>query len=120
VTRFTGTARWTEHRSEIPHARLARLAEVGELVAGPHRGDARRALDYVQTDRRGVSIAFLDGRPFVDLDLAPGRWRAVHRCGRDDYEISTVAVGPDHLEERWRVRGPTKQYDATTRLTRLP
>ena len=60
-----------------------------------------------------------DGTPFVDLDLRSGTWRSVHLCGEDHHEIVTVARSLGEVEERWRVRGPTTNYDAVAILRRV-
>jgi hypothetical protein len=62
---------------------------------------------------------FLDGRPFVELDLVGGKWRSVHVCGDDRYEIATAVCSNDMVRERWQVTGPEKDYDAVTTLSRL-
>jgi hypothetical protein len=56
---------------------------------------------------------------YVDLDLRSGTWRSLHPCAEDHYEIVTVVRSPDEVEERWRVRGPAKDYEAVTMLRRL-
>jgi hypothetical protein len=99
----------------------ARYEETGELRFGSHAGPASRRLEYAAArDGGAVSVRFADGRPFVDLDLGGGRWQAVHQCGADRYELTTVVRSHDVVEERWRVRGPAKDYDAVTTLTRRP
>ena len=97
--------------------RLARLEEVGELETASWRGAARRSLD-VLGGPGSVELCFLDGRRFIELDLRPGWARALHRCGEDRYEIEVACLGDDRLEERWVVRGPAKDYTATTLLSR--
>jgi hypothetical protein len=101
-------------------APLARASyqETGELRFGAHAGPARRGLDYV---RQGgaVMLYFTNGRPYVDLDLRSGTWRAEHPCAADLYEVTTIVRSPDELQELWRVRGPDKNYDATTTLRRV-
>ena len=65
-------------------------------------------------------IRFLDGRPFVNLDLSTGSWHGAHTCGSDRQLVTTVARSLTWLEERWNVRGPRAQYDAVTTLERQP
>jgi hypothetical protein len=96
----------------------ASYQETGELRFGDHVGPARRGLDYVRADG-AVMLYFADGRPYVDLDLRSGTWRAEHPCVADLYEVTTVVRSPDELQELWRVRGPDKNYDATTTLRRV-
>jgi hypothetical protein len=64
-------------------------------------------------------IYFVDGRPFVDLDLRTGAWRSAHVCDEDRHEIATLVRSRDVVEERWRVRGPATDFEATTIHTRM-
>jgi hypothetical protein len=97
----------------------ARYDERGALQFGTHTGAARRVFDYVRRNGAEVMIYFADGRPFVDLDLTRSIWRSSHRCGEDLHEIVTVVRSEVVIEERWRVRGPTTNYDATSLLIRV-
>jgi hypothetical protein len=64
-------------------------------------------------------VHFDDGLPFVDLDLGAGMWRSIHLCRDDRYQITTRVQSSLVIEEEWRVRGPEKNYDAVTTLTRF-
>lgn len=97
---------------------VAAYEEYGELKFGEHIVDARRRLEFHRVDGRRVALMFSDGRLFVDLDLSSGAWESLHHCGRDTYRISTVMRSSDVVEERWRVSGPNKDYDAVTRYAR--
>jgi hypothetical protein len=101
-------------------AALTRAAyqETGELRFGDHVAPARRGLDYVRAEG-AVLLYFADGRPYVDLDLRSGTWRAEHPCVADLYEVTTTVRSPDEVRELWRVRGPDKDYDAVTVLRRV-
>lgn len=114
---FAGTA--TVERSIEDTCGSATYLEVGEVRFGTHRGPARRRLELRARGDGGVTLHFADGRPFVDLDLSTGTWRATHDCGADRYELTTWARSPTTVEERWCVRGPAKRYDAVTTLVRL-
>ncbi len=94
--------------------RRGRYEERGRLRFGSYDGNARRALDLVGTDGSEVAVLFTNGRPFFALDLVKGECRAVHQCSRDRYELEFGVSSPDLLLERWRVRGPTKDYEART------
>lgn len=96
-----------------------RYEEVGELRFGGYAGVATRRLEYRRLEGGAVTVHFEDGRPFVDLDLRPGRWCGFHECGKDRYELTTVVRSSAVLEETWRVRGPRKHYDAVTTLARV-
>jgi len=101
-----------------PFIRRARYDESGTLHFGRHVGAATRRLDLERMETSAVMLSFADGKPFVDLDLRDGPWRSVHACGEDEHEIVTVAQSLDVVEEHWRVRGPTQDYDAFTILRR--
>ena len=99
-------------------ARRLRYLEEGRLELGDFSGPARRSLLYEQREDASLAVLFSDGRPYIDLDLRGGSWLSRHHCGEDLYEISTQLHSNDELEEHWRVRGPAKDYDARTRLSR--
>ena len=97
----------------------ARYEETGQLRLGAHQGSAQRSLEY---ERRpdGTVMLYRPGRqPYVDLDLTSGAWDAVHPCGADRYEISTIVLLPDVVQEYWRVQGPEKDYTAVSTLHRV-
>ena len=95
------------------------LEEEGGLSYAGHSGPARRRLVYEGVENGMAMVYFAGGRFFVDLDLRGGAWRAVHDCGADRYEIVTAVRSSREVEELWRVRGPSKRYDALTLLRRL-
>ena len=39
-------------------------------------------------------------------------------CGRDEYLLAGRRLDDTTIEERWRVRGPDKDYEITTTLVR--
>ncbi len=92
--------------------------ETGELRFGPHAGPATRSLRYQGLPDGTVDVRFADGHLFYRLDLRSGHCTAVHQCRADRYEITYLVLGEDLMEERWRVRGPDKDYDATATLIR--
>lgn len=99
--------------------RRARYGESGVLRVGSYAGTASRRLDYARGGAGAVTVSFPGGAEFLELDLRSGRSRGVHCCGSDRYEIVTTVRSPSVVEERWRVRGSSKRYDAVTTLTRL-
>ena len=111
---FTGTATVAVPVTGGP----ARWDERGTVHVGAHDGGAERHLLLVARPGSLVDVRFADGRPYVDLDLASGRWHAVHLCGDDRYEITTTVRSADEVEERWEVTGPSKAYRAHTVLRR--
>jgi len=102
--------------SQIPER--AHYEESGELRFGACRSSARRALDYVRLNDGCVLLCFADGRPFIEVDLSEGTCSRTHDCGPDIYEIEMVVISHDLVQERWRVRGPSKDYSAVTALSR--
>ncbi len=92
--------------------------EHGEMALGPYRGSSSRRLTYALHDDR-LTVAFMDGHHFIDLDLSDGTSIDTHVCNLDRYEITTVAKSADLMEERWRVVGPQKDYEALTTLERV-
>lgn len=92
--------------------------ETGELHFGPHTGPATRRLHYQGLPDGTVDVRFADGHLFYRLDLRSGHCTAVHQCRADRYDITYLVLGEDLMEERWQVRGPAKDYEATATLIR--
>jgi Family of unknown function (DUF6314) len=92
--------------------------ESGELRFGGHRGPASRSLIYRGRADGTADVRFADGRPFYHLDPRQGTWQARHDCGRDEYLLAGRRLDDTTIEERWRVRGPDKDYEITTTLVR--
>ncbi len=118
---FQGTASISalEPLSEYDPPVRATMSESGELRFGAYNGTATRRLELSRFERFAVvSVAFSDGRPFVDLDLRKGIWQSWHVCGNDNYQIITTVLSDDSFEERWQVRGSKKRYDAVTNFVR--
>lgn len=97
----------------------ASYTELGEMRTGTYRGGARRQLELRQLDESRVMLFFPDGRHFADLDLSSGVWESTHLCRSDCYEITTRVLSRNVVQERWKVRGPSKSYDAETTLARV-
>jgi hypothetical protein len=97
----------------------AQYEETGRMCLGPHQGTARRSLEFVRRPGGAVMLYRPGGQPYVDLDLTSGAWDAVHPCGADRYEVSTLVSSPDVVQEFWRVQGPGKVYTAVTTLRRV-
>jgi hypothetical protein len=119
--RFEGSATVTRASSGLGAGvgPRAHYEEAGTVRLGRHEGPASRRLELVRLESGVVALYFSDGKPFVDLDLRTGRWRSAHPCGEDHYEILTVVRSQSEIEEHWRVRGPTEDYDAVATLRRL-
>ncbi len=101
-----------------PSTPALRYLETGELRFGTHTGPATRALRYQGRPDGTVDVRFADGHLFYRLDLRSGRCVAVHQCRADRYEITYLALSENAMEERWQVRGPGKDYQATATLLR--
>jgi hypothetical protein len=97
----------------------AQYEETGQMCRGSHRCEARRSLEYVRRPGGAVMLYRPGLQPYVDLDLASGAWDAVHPCGADRYEVSTVVRSRDVVQEYWRVQGPDKDYTAVSTLRRV-
>ena len=90
------------------------------MTFGAYRGEARRQLELRQLDGSTAMLFFPDGQPFTDLDLSSGTWEAMHVCRDDRYKIKWSVLTRNVVREQWTVRGPSKNYDAETTLTRQP
>jgi Family of unknown function (DUF6314) len=104
-------------RGPTPSRPALRYLETGELRFGTHTGPATRTLLYHGRPDGTVDVQFADGHRFYRLDLRSGRCTAVHECRADRYEITYLVLGENAMEERWQVRGPDKDYEATATLT---
>jgi hypothetical protein len=118
---FRGTATFLRADNAISNRDndRVRFDEVGDYSVDDYHGEARRTLEYVASSESAVAISFVDGQHFIDLNLASGESRDEHLCNLDHYEITTMVRDRDHIEERWRVTGPQKDYDAVALLTRV-
>jgi Family of unknown function (DUF6314) len=117
---FRGTATFTLLDETLnAESRRVRFDEVGDYSSGDYHGEARRSLEYVALSDSRVAVTFVDGHHFIELNLVSGESRAEHLCNLDRYEITTVIQHRDLVEERWRVEGPEKDYDAVTSLQRV-
>lgn len=81
----------------------------------------RASYQYLPGPRSSTAhVAFSDGRPFHDLDLVSGdSGPLLHACSPDEYVGRMITRGPHELLLEWHVRGPAKDYDAVTVLTRV-
>lgn len=93
--------------------------EDGLLCFGTYRGQAHRELQYIEGSLSIVNVSFVDGRPFIDIDLREGSWQSVHSCSGDIYEIRYFVRSETCMEEQWIVRGEKKDYEATSISTRI-
>ena len=101
-----------------PGAR-ARYTETGTLRYGAHTGPASRSLDATRLAGGAVLLSFLNGLPYIELDLSTGVCERRHPCAEDTYDSTIVVRSAGVLEERWLVRGPAKDYSAVTTLRRV-
>lgn len=102
-----------------PGATDLAYCERGELRFGDHRGPAGRSLIYRPAPGGAAEVLFADGRPFYLLDLRSGCWQAEHPCGSDHYLLTVGVTSANSFTEHWRTRGPGKNYEMTTTLSRI-
>jgi len=102
-----------------PEGSGLRYREEGTLTYGTYRGAFFRTYLYRFPGPTRAEVAFEDGRPFHDLDLSRGTWRASHRCGGDLYEGCFTLDGADSWRAIWRVTGPRKTLVLSSRFRRL-
>jgi Family of unknown function (DUF6314) len=112
---FHGTATFTKE-SDDPRVLFE---EDGVVRFGVYSGRASRRLFYREGPGSIMDVSFGDGHHFINLDLREGTSKDIHQCVSDRYEITTVVIDADHIEERWLVRGPAKDYEAVTLMTRM-
>ncbi len=110
---FWGTATFT------PDGDGLLFREVGTTRFGEIAAPASRQLSYAPRADGSIEVNFSDGHHFIEIVPAPAS-SDTHHCGADLYEITTTVLAPDLYEERWRVRGPAKDYSATTLYRRAP
>lgn len=103
-----------------PDGAALRYREEGILTLGDYRGAFFRDGLYRFPTPARAEVAFADGRPFHDLDLTHGAWRACHRCGDDRYEGRFAVLHADAWQAVWRVTGPRKDWVLSSRFRRLP
>lgn len=101
---------------DAPHARYS---EHGRHFFNGRSTSAQRRLEFAPLKGNAVAVYFSDGRPFYDFDLSHKPATRTHVCGDDEYEIMMQVITSDVVEERWRVRGPAKNYDALTVMRRV-
>jgi hypothetical protein len=102
--------------------------ETGELRFREYHGPASRILIYRGRPDGTADVFFADRREFYHLDPRSGRWTGQHPCGQDHYTLTGRLLGDSTFEggafegaafeERWRVRGPDKDYEIFTTLVR--
>jgi hypothetical protein len=116
VGTFHGTATFVKDREGDPRVRFD---EAGVVRFGDYSGRASRRLFFSEGPDSLIDVSFADGHHFIDLDLREGSSQDHHQCASDGYDITTIVVDIDRIEEQWRVRGPAKSYVAVTLLTRV-
>jgi len=96
-----------------------RYREDGTLSLGDYRGVFYRSYRYRFPDSARAAVAFEDARPFHELDLSRGAWRATHHCGADLYEGRFTVSDEDTWCAVWRVTGPRKDWLLSSRFQRM-
>jgi hypothetical protein len=114
---FHGTATFAKEGEDESRVRFD---ETGVVRFGDYSGRASRRLFFSALPGPLIGVSFADGHHFIDLDLREGASQDHHQCASDGYDVTTTVIDDDHIEEQWRVRGPSKNYVALTLMTRLP
>jgi hypothetical protein len=114
-----GTFHGTASFSREPGDERVRFDESGVVRFGDYSGHATRLLYYSRGVDSSFNLSFANGHHFIQLLLTEGSSSDSHQCRSDEYHITTTVLSDDLLEERWRVLGPAKDYDALTRLMRV-
>jgi hypothetical protein len=112
---FHGTATFVKEGDEP----RVRFDEAGVVRFGEYSGRASRRLFFCEGLESPIDVSFADGHHFIGLDLREGSSSDHHQCANDGYDITTIVIDDDRIEERWRVRGPAKDYEAVTVMTRV-
>jgi Family of unknown function (DUF6314) len=115
VGTFHGTATFVKESAD--DARV-RFDEEGVVRFGEYSGRARRRLFFSEQPGSLIDVSFADGHHFIELDLREGSSKDHHQCVSDAYDITTMVIDNDHIEEQWRVQGPAKNYVAVTLMKR--
>jgi Family of unknown function (DUF6314) len=115
VGTFHGTATFEKEGDDDPRVRFD---ETGIVRFGDYSGRARRRLFFTETPGSHIEVSFADGHHFIELDLRDGSSTDHHQCANDGYDVTTLVIDDDRIEEQWRVRGPAKNYVAVTMMTR--
>ena len=113
---FEGTATFVLDGDDSSRVRFD---ETGVVHFGDYSCRATRLLYFAPGSGSSINVSFADGHHFIVLELHEGFSRDHHQCQSDGYDITTVVLSDDLIEERWRVHGPAKDYEAVTLMTRL-
>lgn len=117
----TGVFRGTVEVSSHPTAAdEASYREAGLLQLATQLSDAHRSLACQRRAWGAVTTFLPAGNPFIEIDLTSGSCEAEHGCDKDLYRLAFRLLSPNCIEERWQVSGPSKAYEASAKLTRLP
>jgi Family of unknown function (DUF6314) len=113
---FHGTAIFVRDSDDDPRVRFE---ETGVVRFGDYSGRASRRLFFSERPGSLIDVSFADGHHFIELDLREGSSKDHHQCASDGYDVTTIVIDNDRIEEEWRVRGPAKNYAAVTLMTRV-
>jgi Family of unknown function (DUF6314) len=116
VGTFLGTARFEAEGDGDPRVLFE---ETGVVRFGDYSGRASRRLFFTEGLGSRIDVSFADGHHFIELDLREGSSTDHHQCASDGYDVTTLVIDDDRIEEQWRVRGPAKNYVAVTLMTRV-
>ena len=105
--RFRGLVRLT------PEGDGLRYAEHGSLILGAAKMQATRVYLWHPLGPTQVQVLFEDGRPFHRFDWGQVISSDSHQCEDDTYTVR-YNFGDERWHAHWRVRGPAKDYAATS------
>lgn len=89
--------------------------EVGQLVFADQPPLQAERRYHWQAVPGAVEISFADGRPFHHLSLGRASANAEHLCAPDTYLVTYDFSAWPLWQSLWRVHGPRKDYQMTTR-----
>jgi hypothetical protein len=113
---FHGTATFIRDAEDSSRVRFD---ETGIVRFGDYSGRANRQLYLALGSNSVIDVSFADGHHFITLDFSEQVSTDHHQCQSDGYDIMTLVRSDDLIEERWRVVGPAKDYEAVTFMTRV-
>jgi hypothetical protein len=110
--RLTGTARFLRSGQTLIHEESGCLSIDG--MAGPGMQAERRYL--WRAEAGWIEVSFEDGRPFHSFALGVADPEAAHLCSPDRYAVRYDFARWPEWATVWRVTGPRKDYEMTSRF----
>lgn len=93
--------------------------ETGQMqLAGRELRVQREYLIQLISAKYG-QVLFTDQRLFHTLDLSAGYWQAEHDCIADNYQGVFRVFNPNQWHISWQIKGPRKDLQIASRLSRV-